>query len=185
VDDAEDAYAEEWSQLAEQARLNGSEYLIEVMADGRMDRAEYNESAELLVACVNDEFPELPTPPYSFERDGNGLVSQHIFAGPEELVYSDRPDEVIERCGADYGSSAMFLFEQEERNPARVDGWATAIQCLIDSGLVSEDYTRENLMADMYYDGNANQDQGGPPRDLATDLDAWSAESHECIAEMS
>jgi len=111
------SYADEWAQVTEEARNSGNAYFIEVMEDGRMDLAEYELTAALIVTCVNLEFPGIEPPPYSLVRDESRMIIQFMFTSTAEHLDSGVPQAVIDDCKGRHAMSAMVVFRESYLNP--------------------------------------------------------------------
>lgn len=115
----------------EEARLNAStDFEREILTDGVITRAEYDEINQGLVTCMSDAGHILT------------LVEQgdyHIYS----IQYSDESEAALMRCQDAGGAVLAGLYVDMVTNPNNIDPDDLMLQCLKREGLLPEAFTVE------------------------------------------
>lgn len=174
------------ADLALAASRTTSDYLKAVLANGKVDDAEYETSVDRYVGCVNAKFPQIAAP-FAKQRKSNGLY-RFTFTGPTELVKAQSTTDIQDACFDEFMGDASLIFEAQRKNPEKLSAFELVKTCLSSQGLVTDSYTEKNWVADQYYDaidagatvgGDAN---GAPDRADATSFDAVSDAATRCLS---
>jgi hypothetical protein len=136
---SDDTPAQSTSPYAEDIKAASShattDFERNVLADGQITRAEYEEAVQKLVACAEGNGKTVIT------HDQSGLYSYEVPGGD--------PDDVMLTCGKGTTMIIEGLYSQMVQNPDREDLNVLLAACLVRSGLASADFSGEDFKHGM------------------------------------
>lgn len=118
------------------ARSATSAFEKQVLDDGAVTRAEYDEAVQLFVSCLADLGVEVAT----IETGGYYTYS---VAG-DATAY----DANVDQCAEGTTAEIEPLYVATVTNPTDTDYWELTAQCLATAGVAPEGYTGEELQRD-------------------------------------
>lgn len=147
--------SELFAQTLEESELSDfeREVLERAAEEGAISQADYDESFNRYQRCISDLGYE-----ETWEKLPNGLyqVTPPPLESQEEV---DRYAEQATECADGTVMTIEALFNQQQTNPELLaDPRAVAVQCLLEGGFVSAEYTVDDFEADMENPGNASFD---------------------------
>ncbi|MFT3889537.1 MAG: hypothetical protein QM713_15440 [Arachnia sp.] len=131
-----------------------SELHREILADGTVSDAEFNEAFKLFSDCLSSNGFVVERQQYK------GMYSGFFVPGDREV-----PGDVLDSCYAETLEHVEAMYFDMRRNPNNEDALAVELACLKRSGLVQEEYSMSDYASDL----------GGDPEDLPFDLDSEAA----------
>lgn len=118
-----------------------SDFEREVLVDGTITSAEYEQSKNHLRSCLVDANLTITWD----ERGGFELGSK---SGDYPDDFFERSDPVLTQCESRWTGSILYLYEQIRRNPQRQDESALQVACLKTAGLVDGTYGTDQWRRD-------------------------------------
>lgn len=146
-----------------------SDYEREVLADGEITSAEYEQSKNHLRSCLADAG-------FTIAWDERGAFELGSQTGRYPDDFFERSDPVLQECEARWAGSIHFLYEQVRRNPQKQDESALQVACLLSAGLVDNSYTKDRWRRDNEEDSFPFDSRGDAAmRCQADPLGLWFA----------
>ncbi|GAA4675187.1 hypothetical protein [Frondihabitans cladoniiphilus] len=145
-----------WAQQFEGAYAEAdSDYERQVLRDGEVTLAEYEQTKERLQQCVGDSGYVI-----TWDDAGGFELGSKSDRYPDDFF--EKSDAVLRRCEKRWEGSIRFLYEQVRRNPDRQDEASIVVACLQKAGLVTKTYdskswARDNEAGRLPYDERSRE----------------------------
>ena len=140
-----------WAAEVSAAALRASsDFERQVLGDGEITRAEYEEANQRYVACAKAEGVDIDL----IDNDGFYTYSVRV---------SEQGDQVQMRCAIGTVRIIAGLYEDVQQNPLKQDPDELTIQCLVRIGLEQPGYSLEDYEADrdaIYGKGRGSSSPG-------------------------
>ncbi|WIA96846.1 hypothetical protein [Curtobacterium sp. MCBA15_004] len=127
-----------------------SAYERDVLRDGAVSVAEYEQTRSHVASCLADAGYKI-----TYDATGGFELGSEDGSYPDDFF--EHSDPVLQTCERRWDGSIRFLYEQVRRNPEQLDEAAIAVRCLRAAGLVDGSYTddrwnEENARDDWSFD---------------------------------
>lgn len=153
----EELFAQDIKVAGEQAT---SDFEKDVLADGKIEQAEYAEAWQRYISCMQENgFPNTTL----VGPDADGLYSEQTTS-----TGSANGDDVDANMSASYdcatGTTLLIaeIYKQQSVNPQHLTFEDAVVDCLIAEGLVDSDYTAEDLNREGKASGERSYDMSDP-----------------------
>lgn len=130
-----------------------SEWERDVLRDGVVTAAEYEQSRAHVRSCLGDAGLTI-----TWNEHGGFSLGSKSGSYPDDFL--DRADPILQKCESRWAGWIPILFEQVRRNPEKKDEGTIQVSCLKSACLVDKTYnkqrwSRDNETGDFPYDSTS------------------------------